>query len=169
MTHTPRHIVVMGVSGNGKSTIGAALAADLGAVFLEGDAFHSETNVAKMSAGTPLTDEDRWPWLDALAAEVEARDAAGEGTVLACSALRRSYRDRLRARVPGLYFVLLSASYETILTRMQARQHFMPPALLRSQVDTLETLAPDEAGAVVDASVSPEQVLSASLAALRTN
>ncbi|UFU06752.1 gluconokinase [Ruania halotolerans] len=166
MAHTPRHIVVMGVSGNGKSTIGAALADRLGAVFLEGDEFHPQANVAKMSAGIPLTDDDRWPWLDILAAEIARRDEAGERTVLACSALRRAYRDRLRARVPDLFFIHPSADYDTIHARMQAREHFMPPALLRSQFDTLEPLGADEAGDVVDATAPPSMVIAEAIAAV---
>ncbi|QOR70979.1 gluconokinase [Ruania alkalisoli] len=166
MTHTPRHIVVMGVSGNGKSTIGAALADHLGAVFLEGDEFHPEANVAKMSAGTPLTDDDRWPWLDVLAAEIARRAAAGERTVLACSALRRAYRDRLRAGLPDLFFVHPVADYDTIHARMQARDHFMPPALLTSQFDTLEALRDDESGEVVDATAPPNVVIAEAIAAV---
>lgn len=137
----PLRLVVMGVSGCGKSTLGAALAARLGAGFVDADPLHPAANLAKMAAGEPLTDADRWPWLDAVAAVL--RDRAP--VVVACSALRRAYRDRLRA-ARGVRFVHLAAPREVILARMTTRQdHFMPASLLASQYDTLEPPGPDEA------------------------
>jgi gluconokinase len=165
----PRHVVVMGVSGTGKTGVGQRLADLLGAQFLEGDAYHPDSNIEKMRAGVPLTDEDRWPWLRTLARLVEARDHDGEATVLTCSALRRSYRDVLRTAVPPprLVFVHLHASFEVLDRRMRERSgHFMPPALLRSQIDTLEPLEPDEAGVVLDVSANLDDVVRAAAAAL---
>jgi gluconokinase len=146
-----RHIVVMGVSGCGKSTTGAALAARLGWDLIEGDSFHPPANVAKMKAGHPLNDEDRRPWLEALAAELAAREAAGRHAVLCCSALRRSYREILRKGAPGVWFVHVHGPRELLAERLGAREgHFFPPALLQSQLDTLEPLGPDEDGIVID-------------------
>ncbi len=130
----PVRVVVMGVSGCGKSQVGQLLAQQLDALFLDGDDFHSQANRAKMAGGAPLSDDDRVPWLDTLARELQAR----ERVVLACSALRRTYRDRLRAAA-GVRFVFLDGGFELILGRMQQRaDHFMPPALLCSQFETLE-------------------------------
>ncbi len=146
-------IVVMGVSGSGKTTVGEAVAARFGVPLLEGDQFHPEANIAKMSSGTPLTDEDRWPWLDAIAAAM--RDAA-DGVVVTCSSLRRTYRDRLRegAGRPVL-FVYLNGSRETLAARLAARKgHFMPASLLDSQLATLEPPSPDEPG-IVPVSLEP--------------
>lgn len=151
MSAPVRHIVVMGVSGCGKSTTGAALAARLGWDLIEGDSFHPPANVAKMKAGHPLDDEDRRPWLEALAAEIAAHDAAGRHAVLCCSALRRSYRDILRRGAPGVWFVHVHGPRELLAERLGAREgHFFPPALLQSQLETLEPLGPDEDGAVID-------------------
>jgi gluconokinase len=165
---TPRHIVVMGVTATGKTTVGQALAAALGGVFVEGDAFHPKANIDKMSAGIPLDDDDRRPWLRALADEIARLDAAGEISVTACSALRRRYRDWLREGCRGLFFVHLDATFDVLLDRMKHRTHFMPPSLLQSQLDTLEPLEPDESGAVIDDTQLPDAVLAASLAAVRT-
>lgn len=145
----PLHLVFMGVSGAGKSTVGKRVAGELGLAFAEGDEFHSRANLEKMRQGTPLTDEDRWPWLEALAEWTRVRDEAGQGTAMACSALRRAYRDRLRRGAPA-FFVHLAGAEPLISERMAGRSHFMPPALLRSQLDTLEPLQPDEDGIVVD-------------------
>jgi gluconokinase len=123
----------------------------------EGDDFHPPANIAKMSAGTPLTDEDRWPWLDAIGDWADGR--AGLGGVVSCSALKRSYRDRLRAAAPGLVFVHLAGDRALIEDRMSHRQgHFMPTALLDSQFSTLQPLQEDEAGVVVDVTGSPEEI-----------
>ena len=135
-------VVVMGVSGSGKTVVGQALAAALGWPFIEGDDYHPPANVAKMAAGTPLNDADRGPWLDRLAAEMAAILDRGGHAVLACSALRQSYRDRLAraARTPGdVRFVHLKSDYATIAARLAARRHrYMPASLLASQFATLE-------------------------------
>lgn len=129
------HLLLMGVSGSGKTTIGEALARVAGIVFLDADDFHPPANVAKMRAGIPLTDEDREPWLAALAAKLQATP----GFILACSALKERYRDVLKAAVPDLKVFFLDGSPETIRLRMEARAgHFMPPGLLESQISTLE-------------------------------
>lgn len=143
-------IVVTGVSGTGKSTVGLALAERLGASFIDADDLHPAQNVQKMAAGTPLTDSDREPWLRLVAAAIEA--TAGP-VVVACSALRRAYRDLLQAHAGRqITFVELSATRETLVERLTHRTgHFMPVALLDSQLDTLESLAADESGFVVDA------------------
>lgn len=138
-------IIVMGVSGCGKSTYGAARAAAMGAVFIEGDALHGAANVAKMRAGQPLTDADRWPWLARIAEAVNA--ALGQGPVIAtCSALRRAYRDALRAGISApVRFVLLDVPVDELRRRVAARPgHFMPAALLDSQLATLEWPGADE-------------------------
>ena len=131
-------VVVMGVSGSGKSVVGQALASDLGWPFFDADDFHPPENVAKMAAGTPLTDEDRWPWLDRLVAEMGAIDKSGGNAVLACSALRQAYRDRI-SRAGNVRFVHLAGAYDTIAARIAARKHaYMPPSLLASQFAALE-------------------------------
>lgn len=162
----PRHVVVMGVTATGKTTVGRALADALGGVFVEGDTFHPPANIEKMSAGIPLDDDDRRPWLRALATEIARLDAAGEVSVTACSALRRVYRDWLREGYAGLFFVHLDATYDVLLDRMRRRTHFMPPSLLRSQLDTLEPLEPGERGAVIDDTQPVDAVVAASLAAV---
>ena len=135
-------VVVMGVSGSGKTIVGQALASALGWPFIEGDDFHPPANVAKMAAGTPLDDDDRWPWYDSLAHEMAAILARGGNAVLACSALKQSYRDRLAraAKKPGdVRFVHLKGDYDTIAGRLATRQHrYMPASLLGSQFATLE-------------------------------
>ena len=163
----PRHVVVMGVTATGKTTVGRRLADALGSVFVEGDSFHPPANIEKMSAGIPLDDDDRRPWLKTLAQEIAKLEASGQTSVTACSSLRREYRDWLREGYPGLFFVHLSATYEALLPRMTRRKHFMPPSLLRSQLDTLEPLEDDEAGAVIDNTLPLQQVVAASLDALR--
>ncbi|MFI7018086.1 gluconokinase [Streptomyces sp. NPDC050164] len=155
--NTPHVVVVMGVAGTGKTTIGPLLAARLGVPYAEGDDFHPQANIDRMSAGTPLTDEDRGPWLDAIGAWAHGR--AGLGGVVSCSALKRSYRDRLRAAAPGVVFVHLTGDRALIEDRMSHRQgHFMPTALLDSQFATLQPLQADEAGVDVDVSGSPEEI-----------
>jgi len=165
---TARHVIVMGVSGNGKTTIGERLAAELGSAFIEGDSYHPRANVEKMAAGIPLDDDDRRPWLEVLATEIQRQEALGRTTVTACSALRRRYRDWLRSGYEGLFFVLLDADYETLLARMEKRDHFMPSSLLQSQLDTLEPLEADEDGAVVDNTVAIDEVVAAAAAAVRS-
>lgn len=146
-------IVVMGVSGSGKSTIGALVADALGVPFIDADELHPLANVEKMAAGHPLTDEDRWPWLAKVGQTLDEAD--GTGAVVACSALKRVYRDAIRAEAPRAVFVHLSASTEVLASRLGGRTgHFMPSTLLDSQLATLEPLAPDEPGIVVD--VTPD-------------
>ena len=131
-------VVLVGVSGCGKTAVGQALAADLGWPFFDGDDFHPEANVAEMAAGTPLTDADRWPWLDRLAAEMAAVNERNADAVFACSALRQAYRDRFR-RSGDVRFVHLKGDHDTIAARLAARSHrYMPPTLLASQFATLE-------------------------------
>ncbi|MFE0356865.1 gluconokinase [Streptomyces nigra] len=155
--NTPHVVVVMGVAGTGKTTIGPLLAARLGVPYAEGDDFHSEANISKMSAGTPLDDDDRWPWLDAIGAWAHRK--AGLGGVVSCSALKRSYRDRLRAAAPDVVFVHLAGDRAVIEDRMSHRQgHFMPTALLDSQFATLQPLQEDEAGVAVDVAGTPEEI-----------
>ena len=141
----------MGVSGCGKSSMGQALAAQLALPLIEGDDFHPEANIAKMSSGTPLTDEDRWPWLDLIAEWTAEQDGAGKNTVVTCSALRRIYRDRLRNAPGRTLFVHLVGSPELLEHRLSSRSgHFMPPTLLPSQLATLEPLEADEEGVILD-------------------
>lgn len=165
----PAHVVVMGVTGTGKSSIGRALADALDWVFIEGDAVHPAANIAKMRAGIPLTDEDRIPWLEALGWLTAQRDAEGRSTVVASSALRRMYRDLLRGAVPDgpTFFVHLVAPSSVLLGRMRARDHFMPPALLDSQFDALEPLSGDEDGVMIDVDRPPADVLGEALATVR--
>ncbi|MET8221112.1 gluconokinase [Streptomyces hirsutus] len=163
--NTPHVVVVMGVAGTGKTTIGPLLAARYGVPYAEGDDFHPPANIAKMSAGTPLDDEDRWPWLDAIGEW--AHGHAGLGGVVSSSALKRSYRDRLRAAAPGVVFVHLTGDRALIEDRMSHREgHFMPTALLDSQFATLQPLEPDEAGVAVEVSGSPEEITEQAVAAL---
>lgn len=143
--------VVMGVCGCGKSSVGSRLAESIGARFLEGDAFHSPANVAKMSAGTPLTDADRAEWLLQLMAEIRNARETGASLVLSCSALKRRYRDLLREGDPELRFAHLHGDRELIANRMLARiNHYMPLSLLDSQLNVLEPLQADEAGITLD-------------------
>jgi gluconokinase len=152
-------VVVMGVSGSGKSTVGRLLAAELGWPFADGDDFHSPANVALMRAGRPLTDAQRQPWLAAIADWIRTQH---DGAVVACSALRRSYRDVLRDGGPDVRFALLNVEPALVAARMEHRVgHFMPESLLASQLATLEALEPDEVGMTVDAGGTPEQAVAA--------
>ncbi|MFE7131655.1 gluconokinase [Streptomyces sp. NPDC057638] len=164
---TPHVVVVMGVAGTGKTTIGPLLAEALGVPYAEGDDFHPPANIAKMSAGTPLDDADRWPWLDAIGQWAQGR--AGLGGVVSSSALKRVYRDRLRAAAPdAVLFLHLSGDRELIERRMSERRgHFMPTALLDSQFATLQQLQEDEPGVAVDVSGTPEEITARAVAALR--
>lgn len=158
-------IVVMGVSGCGKSTVALALAAELDGVYIDADDLHPAENVAKMSAGIPLTYEDRMPWLRLVADAVAAQSAEGRLAVVACSALRRGYRDVLRTAGGDVFFVHLDGPPELLAARMSTRQeHFMPPALLVSQLATLEPLEPDEHGAVVSIDAPVEHIVAEALA-----
>ena len=142
---SPCALVVMGVSGSGKSTIAERLAARLGWRYEDGDRFHPPANVAKMSAGHPLTDEDRWPWLQAIADEIDRLSETGQRAVVACSALKRVYRDILVHGRDDIRIVFLNGTQDLIADRLTARKgHFMPPGLLASQFKTLEPPPPDE-------------------------
>ncbi len=141
-------IVVAGVSGVGKTTVGLALAAKLGTAFVDADALHPDANVLKMASGTPLADEDRWPWLAVVGQTLAS--APDAGMVVACSALRCAYRDVIRTAAPTATFALLHADPATLSLRVAQRPgHFMPPSLLASQLDILERLEPDERGVEV--------------------
>lgn len=162
-----QHLVVMGVSGSGKSTVAGILARRLGWSSAEGDDFHPAANVAKMAAGIPLTDDDRGPWLLAVAAWIREQDEAGRSSVVTCSALRRAYRDSLAAAAGRVRFVHLAGDPSVIAERMSRRAgHFMPPALLPSQLAALEPLAPDEDGVTVAVAADPEAVADGALRAL---
>ena len=138
-------VIVAGVSGSGKTTVGALLAGRLGWAFADADDFHPAANIAKMHAGIPLTDEDRWPWLRLIAAWMDERIAHGESAVLACSALKRSYRDMLIDGRPEVQMVFLATDGQVLTRRLAARVgHFFPEQLLRSQLETLEPPGPDE-------------------------
>ncbi|MBC7633079.1 gluconokinase [Aeromicrobium sp.] len=153
----PHLVVVMGISGVGKSAVGRELAEREHVPYADGDDFHSESNIAKMSAGTPLTDQDRWPWLDAIGAWLAEHD--GEGGVVSCSALRRAYRDVLVAAAPRTTFLHLTGAHGLIVKRMQGRDHFMPTSLLESQEKTLEPLQDDEHGWAFDVAPTPAEII----------
>lgn len=155
---TKARIVVMGVSGSGKTTVGEAVAARLGLPFVDGDALHPPANIAKMRSGIPLEDADRWSWLDLVARTLAEAPA---GAVVACSALRRAYRNRIRRGVPGCRFLYLALNQAAADARLAARTgHFMPESLVASQYATLEVPDPSEADIVtVDASLLPDAVV----------
>ena len=156
----PRFVVVMGVSGSGKSTVARRLADRLHWDLLEGDDLHPPANVEAMAAGTPLTDADRRPWLEAIGRWVDGRASAGASAVLTCSALQRSYRDVLREGRPTLCFCHLTVDPGQVQRRMAVRRgHFMPASLLPSQLATLEPLGPDEPGITVSSNEPPEAVV----------
>jgi gluconokinase len=153
-------VVVMGVSGSGKTTIAQGVAQRMGWKLLEGDKFHPPANIEKMSHGIPLTDEDRWPWLRAIAAEIDAMRARGESAVVACSALKRAYRDVLVANRPDVVLVYLRGDKGLVSARMAARKgHFMPPELLDSQFATLEEPGPDEHPITVSIAQPPQAII----------
>ena len=162
LAHTitrPVIAVVMGVSGSGKTTVSALLAAALGCQFQEGDDLHPTKNVEKMQSGTPLTDADRLPWLRKIAEEIDAWRARHESGVLTCSALKRSYRDIIIGDRPHVTLVYLKGSYDLIRRRMAARhEHFMPVALLDSQFATLQEPTPDEHPITVDVGGRPTEI-----------
>jgi len=158
-------VVVMGVCGSGKSTVGAALAAHLNATFLEGDAFHPPANVARMAAGIALDDNDRQGWLQALGARLGAAQREGQAVVLSCSALKRSYRDTLRQQAGDLALVYLAGTPELLAQRMAGRSgHYMPPSLLASQLATLEPPQADEQALTLDIVQAPQALVQNALA-----
>ena len=159
----------MGVSGSGKSLIGSGLARALGVEFIEGDTYHSPENVARMAAGSPLTDQDRQAWLAAIAARLEDAGRSGVGLVVACSALKRSYRDVLRAGRSDVRFVYLEGDRSLIADRLAGRHgHFMPSSLLDSQLATLEPSAADEGAWVCDIAEPPDVIVAALVARSRS-
>ena len=163
----PCALIVMGVSGSGKSTIADGLAQRLGWTYEDGDKFHPASNVAKMSAGQPLTDEDRWPWLRAIADEIDRACKAGEHVVIACSALKRGYRDVLVHGRNDVRIVYLSGSQELIADRLANRKgHFMPPGLLASQFKTLEPPDRDENPVTISIDASVEEIVDDSVSQL---
>jgi gluconokinase len=167
MMPTPCAIVVMGVSGSGKTTIASLLADRLRWRFVEGDSLHPAANVARMREGVALTDDDRWPWLDAIAASIGHARASGEHCVIACSALKRAYRERLCAGLDDVRFVHLRGELGLVTSRMRERTgHYMPLALLKSQFDTLEEPGPEESPLVVSIERSPGEIVATIIATL---
>jgi carbohydrate kinase (thermoresistant glucokinase family) len=161
-------VFVMGVSGSGKSAVGSGAAARLGWEFLEGDAFHAPANIAKMSGGVPLTDEDRAPWLDALAGAIASARDRGRSVVLACSGLRRAHRDAItRGRRDDVLLVWLTGDQQLIRERMARRAHFMPVELVGSQLATLEAPDADEDALVIDVSEPLDVIVERVVAAVR--
>jgi gluconokinase len=156
----PCAIVVMGVAGSGKTTIGEGLAEQLGWTYEDGDKFHPKSNVEKMSAGHPLTDADRWPWLQAIADEIDRVCKLRGNVVIACSALKRAYRNVLVHGRDDVRIVYLDGTYDLIASRLAARKgHFMPPTLLESQFKTLQPPGPDENPVTVSIDASIEAIV----------
>jgi gluconokinase len=152
-------IIIFGVSGAGKTTVGNLLARELGWRFIEADDFHPAANIEKMRSGHPLTDKDRWPWLQRLRQQIERSVSAGENAVLACSALKRAYRDRLRV-TDNVKFVFLRGDYALVEKQLRSRRpHFMNPDLLQSQFDDLEEPQPDENVLTIELGRTPEQIV----------
>lgn len=164
---SPVHVVVMGVSGCGKTTVAEGLAEVMGWRFAEGDAYHPRANIDKMASGTPLTDQDRVPWLARLASWIGEQEASGRSSVLSCSALKRSYRDVLRSGAPDVRFVHVHGDRSVLEERLSARAgHFFPARLLDTQLETLEALDDDEAGVVVDIELLPQEQVEAAMVGL---
>jgi len=158
----PRSYVVMGVAGAGKSAVGAALAEALGVSFVEGDAYHPAMNVQRMASGIPLTDADRLPWLHALAARLREAEETATGLVVACSALKRSYREVLRAGSASVKFIYLHGDRELLAARLaQRREHFMPPSMLESQLVALEPPTPEEDAWAYNVRCGPHEIVAA--------
>jgi len=161
-------VVVMGVAGSGKTTIGRLLAGRLGVPYVEGDAFHPSANIAKMVAGQALEDDDRFPWLAAIADWIRDRGRNGQGGVVSCSALKYCYRDLLREAYPGVWFLHLSVNRDLIIGRVADRNgHFMPVSLVDLQFQALEPLRPGEEGTVIDSSVTPDNVVRTAMSRLK--
>lgn len=161
-------LVIMGVSGSGKTTIAVELARQLGWEYAEGDQFHPPANVEKMRGGRPLTDDDRWPWLRKIADWIGDHEDLGKDIVITCSALRRVYRDLLRGGHPSVLFVHVDVSREVLEDRLGHREgHYMPASLLNSQLATLEPLGPDEPGKAVPGDVQPGVVVASVVDLLR--
>lgn len=158
-TVSAQAIIIMGVSGSGKSTLASLLSQQLGCAFFEGDSFHSEANVAKMRAGVPLSDADRWPWLDMLGEAIGTAVRREGVAVGACSALKRSYRDRLRAGIGApTSFILLEVGREELVCRLGGRTgHYMPASLIDSQLAILESPGADERAIMIDSTIPPAQ------------
>jgi gluconokinase len=167
VSHTILAVVVMGVAGCGKSTVAATLARRLGWEFAEADTFHSTANIEKMRSGIALTDEDRWPWLDAIAAWIETERARGQPCIVACSALKRRYRERLASGHDDVRFVYLQGDYETVAARLAGRSgHYMPLSLLRSQFEALEEPGVDEKALVLSIECPVEALVDEAAASL---
>ena len=167
MTGAPTVLVLMGVSGSGKTSVAEALAARLGWAFQEGDALHPPANVEKMRGGTPLTDADRWPWLDRVAAWIDARLAAGESGIITCSALKRAYRASIIGTRAGVRLVFLHGERALLAARIGARHHeYMPASLLDSQLGTLEPPGPDERPISLDVTPSAAALAGAIILAM---
>lgn len=159
-------VVVMGVSGSGKSTIGALVADAMNFPFVDADSLHPLENVRKMAAGTPLDDDDRWPWLDLVGHELATTKA--KGIVMACSALKRRYRDAIRTKAPDAIFLHLDGSIEVLGARIEGRSgHFMPASLLASQLAALEPLESDESAVVIDVAGTMTEILDEAVAGIR--
>jgi gluconokinase len=166
-TRRPSIVVVMGVSGCGKSLVGAALAKAMGAAFAEGDSYHPAANIARMSSGLALRDEDRWGWLDAIADEIAEADRNGRALVVTCSALKRAYRDRLRLASPHMRFVYLDVGRDVAASRVAGRKgHFMPASLIDSQFAALEPPDADEKAIALDAMRDPDELVAEVICAL---
>ncbi|MCC9174076.1 gluconokinase [Arthrobacter sp. zg-Y179] len=164
MSPAAQHLVIMGVAGSGKTTIANLLSKRLGWIAAEADEFHPAVNIAKMSAGVPLDDDDRWPWLYAIRDWMGVQAENGRCTIVTCSALKRTYRNVLAQAAGDVTFVHLDGSSEVLAERMKTRSgHFMPPSLLPSQLSTLEPLAPDEAGLRIEITDSPAEIVDAIL------
>lgn len=161
-------VVVMGVSGSGKTTIGTLVAHELGVEFIDGDSLHPIANVQKMASGTPLNDDDRWPWLEIVGRKLHEHGQQQQGLVIACSALKRVYRERIRSQASGALFLHLDGSLEVLTGRLEGRSgHFMPPALLQSQLDTLEPLELEEGGYRLNIDQPVEAMVSEAVTKLR--
>ncbi|MDO5627860.1 MAG: gluconokinase [Mobilicoccus sp.] len=156
---TAHHLVVMGVSASGKTTVAEKIRDRTGWIFAEADDFHPRSNIEKMERGVPLTDEDRQPWLEALAAWIEGREKGGVSSIVTCSALKKDYRDILRGASDNVVFIHLHGDERTLTDRIEGRSgHFMPASLLESQLDTLEELDEDENGYVFNIELSPDEI-----------